>query len=71
MKNGKIVKIKDMKYEEALQQLEEIVTKLEAGELDIDDLSAKLKQAQQLIKLCKDKLTAADTEIKAILDDNA
>lgn len=60
-----------MKYEEALQQLEEIVTKLEAGELDIDDLSAKLKQAQQLIKLCKDKLTAADTEIKAILDDNA
>ena len=71
MKNGKIINIKDMKYEEALQQLEEIVTKLEAGELDIDDLSAKLKQAQQLIKLCKDKLTAADTEIKAILDDNA
>ncbi len=71
MKNGKIVKLKNMKYEEALQQLEEIVTKLEAGELDIDDLSAKLKQAQQLIKLCKDKLTAADTEIKAILDDNA
>ena len=71
MKNSKIVKLKNMKYEEALQQLEEIVTKLEAGELDIDDLSAKLKQAQQLIKLCKDKLTAADTEIKAILDDNA
>lgn len=56
-----------MKYEEAVKQLEEIVAKLEAGELDIDELSAKLRQAQQLIKLCKDKLTAADTEIKAIL----
>ena len=56
-----------MKYEEAVKQLEEIVAKLEAGEFDIDELSAKLRQAQQLIKLCKDKLTAADTEIKAIL----
>ena len=60
-----------MKYEEAVKQLEEIVAKLEAGELDIDELSAKLRQAQQLIKLCKDKLTAADTEIKAILEDHA
>ena len=60
-----------MKYEEAVKQLEEIVAKLEAGELDIDELSAKLSQAQQLIKLCKDKLTAADTEIKAILEDHS
>ena len=57
-----------MKYEEALQQLETIVRKMEAGEYDIDELSEQLKQAQTLIKLCKDKLTKTDEEIKKLLD---
>lgn len=57
-----------MKYEEALQQLEAIVRKMEAGEYDIDELSEQLKQAQKLIKLCKDKLTKTDAEIRKLLD---
>lgn len=56
-----------MKYEEALQQLETIVRKMEAGEYDIDELTEQLKTAQQLIKTCKDKLTKTDAEIKKIL----
>ena len=56
-----------MKYEEALQQLETIVRKMDAGEYDIDELSEQLKTAQQLIKTCKDKLTKTDAEIKKIL----
>lgn len=57
-----------MKYEEALQQLETIVRKMEAGEYDIDELSEQLKQAQKLIKLCKDKLTKTDADIRKLLD---
>ncbi len=56
-----------MKYEEALQQLETIVKKMEAGEYDIDQLSEQLKEAQKLIKLCRDKLTKTDADIKKIL----
>lgn len=56
-----------MKYEEAIQQLEAIVRKMEAGEYDIDELTEQLKTAQKLIKLCRDKLTKTDTEIKKIL----
>lgn len=56
-----------MKYEEALQQLETIVRKMEAGEYDIDELTEQLKTAQKLIKACKDKLTKTDAEIKKIL----
>lgn len=56
-----------MKYEEALHRLEEIVEKMENDELDIDTLSAQLKEAQQLIKLCKDRLTKTDEEIKELL----
>ena len=60
---------KEIKYEEALKQLEDIVDKMENDELDIDSLSEQLKTAQKLIKTCKDKLTKTDEEIKKILDD--
>ena len=59
---------KSPNYEEAVSQLEEIVQKMESGELDIDMMSTELKKAQQLIKLCKDKLTKTDEEIKKILE---
>lgn len=57
-----------MKYEEAVRQLEEIVDKMENNEPNIDTLSAQLKKAQQLVKLCQDKLTKTDEEIKKLLD---
>ncbi len=58
----------EIKYEEAVRQLETIVDKLESNELGIDQLSTELKKAQQLIKLCKDKLTKTDEEIRKLLD---
>ena len=61
---------KEIKYEEALSQLEDIVSKMENEELDIDELTTELKQAQKLVKLCKDKLTKTDKEIKTILKEN-
>lgn len=61
---------KEIKYEEALSQLEDIVSKMENEELDIDELTTELKQAQKLVKLCKDKLTRTDKEIKTILKEN-
>lgn len=58
---------KTVKYEEAVHRLEEIVAKMENDEYDIDELAANLKTAQQLIKLCRDKLTKTDAEIKKLL----
>lgn len=58
----------ELKYEDAVRQLETIVDKLESNELGIDQLSSELKKAQQLIKLCKEKLTKTDNEIKKLLD---
>ncbi|WP_311435275.1 exodeoxyribonuclease VII small subunit [Hoylesella timonensis] len=57
---------KEMNYEEAVQQLESIVQRME-NELDIDELTTELKKAQQLIKMCKAKLTKVDEDIKKIL----
>ena len=55
------------KYEEAVSKLETIVRKMENDELDIDSLTEQLKEAQRLIKLCKDRLTKTDEEIQQIL----
>ena len=58
---------KEIKYEAVLAELQTIVRKMENDELDIDEMSVQLKRAQELIKLCKDKLTKTDEEIKKIL----
>nr|WP_298658286.1 exodeoxyribonuclease VII small subunit [uncultured Prevotella sp.] len=59
----------EMKYEKAASELEEIVDKMERDELDIDQLSEQLKRAKVLVKLCKDKLTKTDEEIKKLLSE--
>ncbi|MBR5351100.1 MAG: exodeoxyribonuclease VII small subunit [Prevotella sp.] len=60
---------KQVKYEEAMRQLEVIVTKIENNELDIDELTTQLKKAKELISLCKEKLVKTDEELKRILEE--
>ena len=57
---------KDIKYEEAFNQLQDIVKKMESGEYDIDELAVQLKAAQRLIKLCNDKLSKTEEEIQKL-----
>ena len=58
----------EMKYEEAMQRLETIVSQIENDELGIDELAARLKEAKQMLKTCRDKLTKTDKEIRKLLD---
>lgn len=57
----------EISYEEAMTQLEQIVEQIENNELGIDELTSKLKQAQRLLKMCKDKLTKTDKEVEKLL----
>ena len=60
--------MKEIKYEEAVHKLESIVDKMERGELDIDSMAAQLKEAQELVKRCKQKLKRTDEEIQKLLE---
>ena len=60
-----------MNYEEAMRQLQEIVRKMENDELDIDQMTEQLKRAQELIKLCRDKLMKTDEEIRNLLKNDS
>ena len=61
---------KEINYEEAVRQLENIVQRMENEELDIDELTTELKNAQKLNKLCKARLTKVDADIKKILEED-
>lgn len=56
-----------MKYQEAKQELEEIIESIESGEVDLDTLSAKVKRAFELITFCKNKLRETQEHVDNIL----
>ena len=55
-------------YSEAYSKLQDILFQIESDKLDVDELSAKIKEAAALLKICKDKLLVANKETKKIID---
>ena len=53
-------------YEAALQELEALVASLEAGQLPLDQLLTGYQRGAQLLKFCRDKLEAVETQIKVL-----
>lgn len=58
---------KTVSYKEAITEIEEILRQLENNELDVDELSEKVKRVSQLVTLCKNKLHNTEQEIDKIL----
>lgn len=57
-----------MKYSKALTRLEDIIARIESEEIDVDDLSGSVKEAVDLIKVCKAKIEKAEMEVKEVVD---
>ena len=53
-------------YEAALQELEALVDSLESGQLPLDQLLTGYQRGAQLLKFCRDKLEAVETQIKVL-----
>lgn len=62
---------KALKYSEAILEIEEIVGLIESNELDIDELTDKLKRVSELLKFCKAKLHSTEEEVQKIMKDFA
>ncbi len=54
-------------YTKAFEELQAIVAEIEQGEISVDELSAKVKRASELIKVCKEKLTNTEEDVNKIL----
>ena len=59
---------KKLTYSEAVEEIEDILSKIENEELDVDELSDQVKRVSSLIKLCKEKLFKTQKEVEQILE---
>ena len=61
--------IKNPSFNQAVEELEKILEQIESGELDVDELSGKVKRASELLRLCQSKLRATEEEIDKIIEE--
>jgi exodeoxyribonuclease VII small subunit len=60
-----------MTYKETLEKINAIVTKIESGEPDVDELTDLISQALKLIQSCQNTLRDTEKSIeKSFQDDN-
>jgi len=57
-------------YEEALQELEQLLAKLESGQLPLDQLLTHYQRGASLLAFCRERLTAIEKQI-SVLDEGA
>ena len=59
--------MKEMKFEESMQKLEEIAKELESGELSLDESMSKFEEGMKLSKQCNEILENAEKKITILL----
>ncbi len=64
------VKKEEETFEESLEKLENIVKKLESGDVSLDDAINKFTEAMQLSKICNEKIKNAEENVNKILKEN-
>lgn len=67
MSGKKETPVNKLGYEEAMADLEAILAELEAEETDLDRLALRVSRASELVKHCRDKITAAELEVEKVL----
>ena len=57
----------EIRFGQAIDELEEILHRVEAEEIDIDELAAELKKATDLLEICRNKIRKAELEVTQIV----
>jgi exodeoxyribonuclease VII small subunit len=60
--------IKD--FEKSLQSLEQIVSRMENGELALEESLKQFEKGIQLAKSCQDALTSAELKVNQLIEQN-
>ena len=59
--------VSELKYNQALAELEQILAQLRSDDCDVDRLTALTARAVDLLNRCRSRLTATDLELRTIL----
>ncbi len=61
--------MEEITYTKAYAELQEIISRMENGQMSVDELSENIKKATTLIGICKQKLKNIEVDVnKLILD---
>jgi exodeoxyribonuclease VII small subunit len=60
-------KKREIRFGEAMEELESILERIDKDEVDIDQLATELKRAAELLEICRQRIRAADVEVSAIV----
>lgn len=60
---------KEISYNEAVDEMESILARIEEGSLEVDDLSKEVARVSELLNICKDKLANTSGKVDRILDE--
>src|ERR1700741_257322 len=58
-------------FETAMDRLEAIVEQMESGKLPLEELIVRYEEGMNMVKICQERLTAAEQKIEIIARNNA
>ena len=58
--------IADLSFEQALDELDALVRRMEAGELSLDDALAAYRRGAELARHCQNRLAVAEQEVRKL-----
>ena len=61
------MKKNELNFEEAIESLEAIVTKMESGTASLDELLVDFEEGVRLIRVCTAKLESAEQKVKILI----
>jgi exodeoxyribonuclease VII small subunit len=57
-------------FEQALEELEELVERLEAGDLPLEEALADFERGVKLTRECQQKLASAEQKVKVLMEES-
>ena len=58
----------DISYNEAMAEIERIISTLQSGSYDVEQLAKQVKRASELIELCRTKLRKTESEVEKLFE---
>lgn len=58
---------KKLTYKEAICEIESIISQMENDDMDVDELTSKVKRASLLLKFCREKLFETESEVEKVI----
>lgn len=61
--------MENLTYSQAIERLDSIMSRIQSGEMELDELTGALGEASALVRFCQGKMVQVDEKVKTIIDE--